>query len=329
MRPLRFEQTYKDEWSELEASLEAIAPGRRRRAGLVNQAPASGARMATLYRRACDHLALARARAYPGYIVDRLERMTARAHQAIYYRREYGVARLRRFVTREFPSTVRAHAGYVTAATAVFLLPTLVLGILVYLRPELILSVVSSDTAASFEEMYSPAARSIGRLRTASTDWMMFGYYIRNNIGIAFQCFASGLFGGIGSVFFLAYNGAFSGAVAGYLTSRGFSSTFYPFIATHSAFELTAIVLSGAAGMRIGHALLAPGRLTRIQSLTTASRDAIVLVYGVTGMLLVAAVVEAFWSSARWLPTQVKYGVAAACWIGVLGYFALQGRRAD
>lgn len=329
MRPLRFEQTYSDEWSELEASLEAIAPGRSRRAALVNQTPASGARMATLYRRACDHLALARARAYPAYIVDRLERMTARAHQAIYYRREYGVARLRRFVTDEFPSTVRAHAGYVTVATAVFLLPTLVLGILVYLRPELILSVVSSDTAASFEEMYSPAARSIGRLRTASTDWMMFGYYIRNNIGIAFQCFASGLFGGIGSVFFLAYNGAFSGAVAGYLTSRGFSSTFYPFIATHSAFELTAIVLSGAAGMRIGHALLAPGRLTRIQSLTTASRDAIVLVYGVTGMLFVAAVVEAFWSSARWLPAQVKYGVAAACWIGVLGYFAWQGRRAD
>jgi uncharacterized membrane protein SpoIIM required for sporulation len=329
MRPLRFEQTYRDEWVELETSLEEIAPGRGRPAARLNQVPASGARIATLYRRACDHLALARARAYPAYIVDRLERMTARAHQAIYYRREYGVARLRRFVTHDFPATVRAHARYVTAATALFLLPTLALGVLVYMRPELILSVVNSDTAASFEEMYSPAAGSIGRLRTASTDWMMFGYYIRNNIGIAFQCFASGLFGGIGSVFFLAYNGAFSGAVAGYLTSRGFSSTFYPFIATHSAFELTAIVLSGAAGLRIGHALLAPGRLSRIQSLTTASRDAIVLVYGVTGMLLVAAVVEAFWSSARWLPPQVKYGVAAACWTAVLGYFVFQGRRAD
>ena len=62
-----------------------------------------------------------------------------------------------------------------------------------------------------------------------------------------------------GRLFFLAYNGAFSGALAGYLTERGLSSTFYSFIATHSAFELTAIVLSGAAGLRIGHALLAPG----------------------------------------------------------------------
>ena len=138
---------------------------------------------------------------------------------------------------------------------------------LVYWRPELILSVVSAETAASFEEMYSPTPTRSAACATATTDWMMFGFYIRNNIGVAFQCFAGGLFAGLGSLFFLAYNGAFGGAVAGYLTERGLSSTFYSFVATHSAFELTAIVLSGAAGLRIGHALLAPGRLTRPQSL--------------------------------------------------------------
>ena len=209
-----------------------------------------------------------------------------------------------------------------------FLLPTIVVGLLVYWRPEMILSVVSSDTAASFEEMYSPSADSIGRTRTATTDWMMFGFYIRNNIGVAFQCFAGGLFAGLGTLFFLAYNGAFSGALAGYLTERGLSSTFYSFVATHSAFELTAIVLSGAAGLRIGHALLAPGRLTRRQSLVQATRDSAVLLYGVTGMLLVAAAIEAFWSSATWLPPAAKYGGAAVCWTAVLGYFAFQGRRA-
>ena len=87
----------------------------------------------------------------------------------------------------------------------------------------------------------------------------MFGHYIRNNIGVSFQCFAGGLFAGIGSLFFLAYNGAFGGALAGYLTARGLSSTFYSFVATHSSFELTAIVISGAAGLRIGQALLSPG----------------------------------------------------------------------
>jgi uncharacterized membrane protein SpoIIM required for sporulation len=156
----------------------------------------------------------------------------------------------------------------------------------------------------------------------------MFGYYIRNNIGVAFQCFAGGLFAGVGSLFFLAYNGALFGALAGYLTERGLSTTFYSFVATHSAFEVTAIVLSGAAGLRIGHALLAPGRRTRRQALVHATHDSAIMLYGVVAMLLIAAAVEAFWSSAAWLPATAKYGVAAVCWTSVLAYFAFQGRHA-
>ena len=83
--------------------------------------------------------------------------------------------------------------------TALFMVPTLLVGRLVYERPELMLSVVSAETAAPFEEMYSPSAEAIGSVRDASTDWVMFGYYIRNNIGVAFQCFAGGLFAGLGS----------------------------------------------------------------------------------------------------------------------------------
>jgi uncharacterized membrane protein SpoIIM required for sporulation len=325
--PLAFERLYQDEWAELETLLNC-ALGRKAEVPALRSGDLSGARIAALYRRACEHLALARARSYPGYMIDRLERITASAHQLIYQRREFGLARVRDIVAVEFPSAVREHKSYVAVAAATFLLPTVIIGLLVYWRPELILSVVSSDTAASFQEMYSPTAHAIGRTRDASTDWMMFGFYVRNNVGVAFQCFAGGLFAGLGSLFFLAYNGAFSGALAGYLTESGLASTFYSFVATHSAFELTAIVLSGAAGLRTGHALLAPGRLTRLQSLVQATRDSAVLLYGVTAMLLVAAALEAFWSSANWLPAVVKYGVAGVCWTAVLAYFAWQGRRA-
>lgn len=326
MTPLRFEQMYQDVWTELERSLDRSLG--RTVIDLGPATPVSGARVASLYRRTCEHLALARARSYPAYIVERLERVTSDAHQLIYRRREFGRARLLELLAHDFPSAVRLNIAYVAVAAAVFLVPAIVVGLLVYRQPDLILSVVNSETAASFEEMYSPSANSIGRTRTASTDWMMFGYYIRNNVGIAFQCFAGGLFAGLGSLFFLAYNGAFSGALAGFLIDRGLAATFFSFIATHSAFELTAIALSGAAGLKIGHALLAPGRLTRVQSLVAATRDSAVLLYGVTGMLLIAAAVEAFWSSAVWLPATIKYAVAGFCWTSVIAYFAFQGRRA-
>jgi uncharacterized membrane protein SpoIIM required for sporulation len=325
MTPLQFEALYESEWSELEALLGRVH-GRKRASAPDEEV--SGARVAMLYRRACEHLALARARFYPAYVVDRLERLTSDAHQLIYHRREFGMRRLKELVTQDFPRAVRRQAWYVAAATAAFGLPTIVLGLLVYSQPELILSVVSSETAASFEEMYAPTADSIGRARTADTDWIMFGYYIRNNVGVAFQCFAGGLLAGVGTLFFLGYNGAFGGALAGYLTHRGLSSTFYSFVVTHAAFELTAIVLAGAAGLRIGHALIAPGRVSRVQSLVDASRESAVMLYGVTALLFVAAAVEAFWSSAAWLPVSAKYAVAAVCWIAVLAYLSLQGRRA-
>ena len=74
---------------------------------------------------------------------------------------------------------------------------------------------------------------------------MMFGYYIKNNIGISFRTFAGGMLFGLGSVFFLVYNGLAIGATAGHLTQAGFASTFYPFVAGHGSFELT-------AGMGVG-----------------------------------------------------------------------------
>lgn len=322
MTPVQFETQYRADWEELEKLLAELRGNRKAQQTLP------GERIAALYRRTCEHLALSRARAYPAYLVDRLEHITSEAHQAIYQQRDLGLRRLRALAAVDFPRAVRKHANYVWVATAVFLLPTIVLGVLVYLRPELILSVVDAQSAADYERMYSGAEEAIGRNRDANTDWGMFGHYIRHNIGLAFQCFAGGLLAGIGSLFFLAFNGAFFGAIAGYLTERGLGETFYSFVVTHAAFELTAIVLAGAAGLRIGHSLLAPGRLTRRQALVAASREAVVIIYGVTALLLIAAAVEAFWSSARWVPPEIKYAVATVCWISVLAYLTLQGRRA-
>jgi len=244
-------------------------------------------------------------------------------------RREFGLARLRRAASVEFPSAVRAHAAYVAIAAAAFVLPTVIVGAVVHRHPELILSLVDSHTASSFENMYSAATDSIGRTRGASTEWMMFGLYASHNVGVALQCFAGGLFAGIGSVGFLVYNGVFSGALGGYLINRGLSPRFFSFIATHSAFEMTAMVLSGAAGLRVGHALVAPGARTRGHALAVATRESAVLLYGVTAMLFVAAGIEAFWSPATWPPHALKYAVAAVCWTAVVAYFVLQGRRAD
>jgi uncharacterized membrane protein SpoIIM required for sporulation len=319
LTPLQFEARYAPGWVQLETQLELLEAG---------NTAADAALVASGYRAACEHLALARERGYPLHVAERLDALTARAHRLIYRQPGTGRAALARFMRHTFPATLRAHGPFLAVAALVFTLPLVAVGLATWRDPSFALTLMDAGTLSQFDSMYGDFADSIGRTRDADTDWVMFGYYLRNNISVAFQCFATGLLLGLGSLFFLGYNGALIGAVAGYLTAKGLGHNFWPFVATHSSFELTAIVISGAAGLMLGHALLAPGRLSRGHALRQAARRAAVLVGGATALLVVAAAVEAFWSSAKWLPLPLKLGVAALCWVALLAYLWRSGRAA-
>ena len=155
----------------------------------------------------------------------------------------------------------------------------------------------------------------------------MFGFYIYNNISIGFQTFAGGLLFGLGSLFYLLFNGLFLGAVASHLTSMGFTETFWPFVAGHSSFELTAIVIFGGVGLMLGYGAIAPGRKGRWHAIRDRAIDGLPLIYGGSLMLVAAAFVEAFWSSTTWPPIIAKYSVGAFLWLFLGLYFGLMGRN--
>ncbi|HMK84419.1 MAG TPA: stage II sporulation protein M [Steroidobacteraceae bacterium] len=316
MTALEFETANQAHWKELEAAVK------------LGERQLEPERFLMLYRTCCEHLALAQARGFPVPLVERLSIVTARAHQIVYRQSDYGWGRISRTLLHGFPAMVRAHRGYVAVAALLVLVPALALGFAVYHRPDLVLSVVDSRTASQFEQMYNPANPEIGRLRDAGGNWEAFGFYIMNNIGIAFQCYVMGILFGLGSAYVLLFNGALGGAVAGYVSSCGYAGTFFPFIATHSAFEVTAIVLCGAAGLRLGRSVLLPGRRTRVAALQLAARETSFIVFGAAVMLVIAAAVEAFWSSAAWITPGAKFSCAAACWM-VVALFFLRRPHAD
>jgi len=327
MSPRQFEAQYAPLWDELERALAALEDGsaRRARRNPLGPRPTGAARIAQLYRQCCEHLALARERAYPVHLVGRLEALTERAHQRIYRRHDYGLAALRELVLHAIPAGVRALRWHVLVALLVTALPMVATGLATWHDPHFILSIVDASEVRNFDQMYGPeSGEHLGR--TSGDDWQMFGFYVMHNIGLAFQCFASGLLLGLGSLAMLLFNGVQGGAVAGFLVTRGDGERFFSFVVTHAAFELTAIVLAGAAGLRLGHALLAPGRRTRVDALRTAALETAPVMYGAFAMLLVAAALEAFWSSAGWIAPQVKYAVGGACWTLVIAYLTLQGR---
>ncbi len=316
-----FESRHQGEWQRFAVQLDALEHGKARGEDCKGFAAA--------YRQLCQRLALAQARGYSPQLVEQLQQLAMRGHQQFYRHRSQLGARLLGFVLGGFPRLVRAEWRSVALACGLFFGSLIGMGLLTYLFPELIYSLMDPDQVQNMESMYDPDAHRLGRFagRDSSDDWAMFGFYIMNNIGIAFQTFASGLLFGLGSLFFLLFNGLTIGAVAGHLSQIGYTSTFWSFVIGHGAFELSAIALSGAAGLKLGWALLAPGRLPRGEALRQAASISVQLVGGAIPLLLIAAFIEAYWSSMTYSTPTLKYAVGTALWTLVLGYFLLVGRR--
>ena len=131
---------------------------------------------------------------------------------------------------------------------------------------------------------------------------------------------------GLGTFFFLLFNGLQLGASAGYVNHACNPESFWSFVSGHSSYELLGMVVSGMAGMRLGLAILRPGRLPRVRALAEASKQALPLIYGAAMMTTLAAVIEGFWS-AQEIPTGVKYVFGIMGWVLCAVYFLLVGRR--
>jgi uncharacterized membrane protein SpoIIM required for sporulation len=314
VRQHQFEEAHAKEWQEFEAFLD-----------IPKQPAFDPAEMPARYRRICQSLALAADRQYSPELVDRLNQLALRGHHALYRNRRRESQRVLEFLLAGFPALVRAEWRLVLAASLLFFGPLLGLIAVLQAYPEFVHYLLEPGQIANFHQMYDPANKRLGS-READSSLMMFGFYIWNNIRIGFQTFAGGLLAGVGSIWFLAANGVVIGAVAGYLTQIGYTQTFWSFVAGHSSLELLAIAIAGAAGLRLGMAVISPGNMSRRAALVAAAKPAVRLMYGAAMMFLAAAFVEAFWSPITDFGFQTKIIVGIAGWVILLGYFLLAGR---
>jgi uncharacterized membrane protein SpoIIM required for sporulation len=319
MKQEQFVERYAAEWAAMEQWLQRRGHGPRRDKA-ASASLFDDAQFPARYRRLCQHLAVARERGYSLQLVMRLQRAMQQGHAVIYRAPAPRWRRALEFLLAGFPSLVRAQAGVMWASTALFALPLVGLYLLVLWQPHLVNHVLDPQALAQVEDMYDPQAAHQLNGRESDSDWRMFGHYIMNNISIGLRTFAGGLLAGLGTVLVLVYNGLTIGAVAGHLQAIGYGGPFWRFVCGHGALELTAIVIAGGAGLRLGLALVAPGRMRRRDALVQAGRIGARLSLGVATMLLLAAFVEAFWSSSHTLPGWLKYLVAAVLWILVLGW---------
>jgi len=332
MRQTEFERRHASTWREDENWLSQRDLKRRayrRFARLKGNLPLQefpAIEFPARYRALCSHLAIARERRYSSTLVERLQALVVLGHRALYGASLPNSDGMLRFFNSDFARLVREQWRVISLASLLFFGSLFGLMAAVYAYPDLAAIIVSPEQLAEVQRMYAADNPQLGR-NEAESNFRMFGFYIWNNVRIGFQTFAGGIFLGLGTLFFLLFNGIYLGTIVGFLMQVGLSTQIWSFTSGHGAFELTAIAISGAAGFKLGSALIAPGPRSRRAALVTEGSVAFRLAGGAALMFLIAALIEAFWSPLVLPDVRVKYLFGGVMWILVLGYFGLAGRQ--
>lgn len=321
-----FEERHDADWRRLESQLRELET-RHRAAGA---AASIDKEFPSLYRRVCHHLALARHRFYGHDLERRLNSLVQRSHEVLYGPIHPRAGQILGLLAAEFPRALRREWKVFVFSLLLFFGSFLTVFVVVQADPDLTYVVLDPMTAAEYREMYQPAEpQAKAEERGFETDTLAFGHYIHNNISIAFRTFAAGVFAGVGSILLLLFNGVALGATAGFLVSEGLGSQLWPFVAGHSAPELTSLVISCVAGLKLGLALIAPGRLGRGQALAEATRQASPIIAGAAALMLLAAFIEAYWSASPFVPVPVKLIAGVFNWVLLGAFLSFGGRRRE
>jgi len=306
----RFVEDRRARWARLGALVE------RARGRVTRLSAEEVLELGALYRTTTSDLAVAR-RDFPrDTVAERLNDVVAAAHALVYSESPASGRRLRQFVTRELPASVRAATPFTLVAFALVLLPAIVTFAAGVIQPDV------ASSAMSEEARRSLIGRTPGTEIPEALRARMGPVIIVNNITVAIGAFAGGMTAGLYTVFILVVNGTELGTVFSVLQAAGVASSLVIFILAHGFLELSAIFLAGGAGLRLAWAILHPGERTRGDALRIAGAQSMRVMLLVSVTLVCAGLIEGFVSPTTLAPA-TKLAVGVITGLALWAYIAL------
>jgi uncharacterized membrane protein SpoIIM required for sporulation len=260
----------------------------------------------------------------PRETVAHLQALVARAHNLVYRATGFQFRDLGRALFYWAPRRLR-HDPTLRLATVVFWAVFLFSALLAAGRAEFASEILGEPFLETMDHMYAEPFHTPRHDGQERNDTMMAGFYIQHNTTIGLQCFAWGILLGLGSLYQLFWNALIFGTLFGHMATRPQGANFFEFVTAHSAFELTAIIVASAAGLRLGWGLVDTKGQSRISSLRREASNALPGVGMAVVLFVLAALVEGYISASA-LPYWCKAAVAILSASSIIAYLALGGR---
>lgn len=324
LKSYEFRQEREASWRELE---EVLAQADR--SGLGKLTPQQLYRLPLLHRAALSSLSVARSISLDRNLIDYLESLCARAHVYVYGGKRSYRSTVQSFFARTFPQRVWAMRRAVALSVLIMLLGTACGYLLTMRDPDLFYGFVPEGLAQG----RNPTSTQDELREVLYTDTEgglsgFAGFLFTHNAQIGFLCFAIGIAAGVPVVLLLFSNGVMLGAFGALYAQSDLGFSFWLWVLPHGVTELLAVVLCGAAGLRLGASLVFPGRHSRLDSLALEGRNAAVVILGCIALFLIAGILEGYF---RQLVHHegIRLTVTVATSLLWILYFGVLGARED
>ncbi|MCZ2202508.1 stage II sporulation protein M [Cylindrospermopsis raciborskii] len=272
--------------------------------------------LASLYRSITADLARARTYNVSHTLVQSLQLLATRAYTQIYQgSRKQEWEAVIQFYRWGFPAVVQQTFPYIITATGLFILGMLVGWWYSWQDPRFMSLLIPESLISQVRDRGELWMGSIVGMEPLASSNIMI-----NNISVSFSAVAGGITGGLFTIYILVFNGLLIGSIGTLVSENNLAYPFWAFVFPHGALELPAIFFAGAAGLLLGRGILFPGKYLRVEAIKYYSSLAAQLVFGIVPLLIIAGIIEGFFSPNPIIPDPVKYLVGLAIFILLVMY---------
>ncbi|MBW4632593.1 MAG: stage II sporulation protein M [Iphinoe sp. HA4291-MV1] len=298
-------------WQRLDALLRQIE-----KKGLKSLRSAEIRELASLYRSVAADLARARTQQLGSVLVQNLHLLTNRGYTQIYQgsRRQEWKA-LVQFYRWGLPAVVQQTFPYTATAIALFLVGVIIAWWYAWQDPTFLSIVVPENLVKLVRDEHKLWMGSIVGVEPLASSGIMI-----NNLSVSFGAVAGGITAGAFTAYLMVFNGLSIGAIATLVGQNHLAYPFWAFVFPHGSLELPAIFFAGGAGFLLGRAVLFPGKYRRTDALKLYGSQAVQLVFGIVPMLIIAGIIEGFFSPHPSVPEPLKYLVGMGLLMLLVAY---------